>query len=133
MWDSGFLPLLITFSSEHRKHQFFIHSMLFFQHLLGMKIKTMTICIWFHFLSLCDDAEILVSKKKKKKLLLMTIANEVCKGFGQSRLDFSWCYWILTTCSWHSFLYDVCSQVPSWIYMIFYQEKFDPFTFIYKT
>ena len=61
MWDSGFLLLLITSSSEHRKHQFLIHSMLFFQHLLGMKIKTMTICIWFHFLSLCDDAEILVS------------------------------------------------------------------------
>ena len=30
-------------------------------------------------------------------------------------------------------IYDVCSEVPSWIYMIFYQEKFDPFTFIYKT
>ena len=61
MWDSGFLPLLIIPSSEHRKYQFFIHSVLFFQHLLGMKIKTMTICIWFHFLSLCDDTEILVS------------------------------------------------------------------------
>ena len=31
MWDSGFLPLLITSSSEYRKHQFFIHTMLFFQ------------------------------------------------------------------------------------------------------
>ena len=61
MWDSRFFPLLITSSSKHRKHQFLIHSMLFFQHLLGMKNKTMTICIWFHFLSLCDDAEILVS------------------------------------------------------------------------
>ena len=32
MWDSGFLPLLITSSSEHRKYQFLIHSILFFQH-----------------------------------------------------------------------------------------------------
>ena len=31
MWDSGFLPVLITSSSEHRKHQFLIDSMLFFQ------------------------------------------------------------------------------------------------------
>ena len=31
MWDSGFSPLLITSLSEHRKHQFLIHSMLFFQ------------------------------------------------------------------------------------------------------
>ena len=34
IWDSGFLSLLITIitsSSEHRKHQFLIHSMLFFK------------------------------------------------------------------------------------------------------
>ena len=31
MWDSRFLPLLITFSSEDRKYEFLIHSMPFFQ------------------------------------------------------------------------------------------------------
>ena len=31
MWDLGFLPLLITSSSEYRKQQFLIHSKLFFQ------------------------------------------------------------------------------------------------------
>ena len=31
MWDLGFLPLLITSSSEHRKYQFLIQSILFFQ------------------------------------------------------------------------------------------------------
>ena len=31
IWDSRFLPHLITSSSEHRKHQFLIHSMLSFQ------------------------------------------------------------------------------------------------------
>ena len=35
MWDLGLLPLLITSSSEHRKHQFFIHSMLIFQHVVN--------------------------------------------------------------------------------------------------
>ena len=31
MWDSGVLSLLITSSSEYRKHQFLIYSILFFQ------------------------------------------------------------------------------------------------------
>ena len=37
MWDSGFSPLLITYSNEHRKHQFLIHSMLFFQQILVLQ------------------------------------------------------------------------------------------------